>query len=304
MVASQAHGKARAMNSIQHILVHVGESPRAAVTTRLAASVAGQHGATLSALYAVEPMPTGAYMTPEAATIAAGLNLEAEDAKRQRAQALVATAAASTGMDIPFERLGGDPLEQLLRRARTADLLVLGQRDPQNPDGTSAGFAGRVLMGAGCPVLFMPYADDAGGEPTCGTRVLVAWADTRESARALRDALPLLRHAELVELVRFARAGDSGPEPLEEVAAHLARHGVAAGCTVRHSRQASIGERMLSPWTPDAPVAEALLSQAADMGADLIVMGGYGHSRAWELALGGVTRTVLQSMTVPVLMSH
>jgi nucleotide-binding universal stress UspA family protein len=93
-------------------------------------------------------------------------------------------------------------------------------------------------------------------------------------------------------------------EPLDAVAAHLQRHGVTANCTVRLTREPSLGERMRRPWTPDAPVAEALLSHAADSDADLIVMGGYGHPRAWELVLGGVTRTLLKSMTVPVLMSH
>ena len=90
----------------------------------------------------------------------------------------------------------------------------------------------------------------------------------------------------------------------DEIAQELGRHGVRAECTVHRSREPTVAERLLPRWTPDAPVAEALLSHAADTGADLIVMGGYGHPRAWELVLGGVTRTLLQSMTVPVLMSH
>jgi nucleotide-binding universal stress UspA family protein len=106
-----------------------------------------------------------------------------------------------------------------------------------------------------------------------------------------------------VSLVRFVRGDDEVP-PLEPLSQYLAAHGVRAACSLQRSRDPSVGERLLSPWTPDAPVAEALLSRAADVDADLIVIGGYGHARAWEMALGGVTRTLLQSMTVPVLMSH
>src|SRR5690606_17917221 len=105
-------------------------------------------------------------------------------------------------------------------------------------------------------------------------------------------------------LVCFAREGDETGRSLDAVAAHLQRHGVQAACTVRRMRPDSVAERMTPSWTPDAPVAQALLSHAADIDADLIVMGGYGHPRLWELVLGGVTRTLLQSMTVPVLMSH
>jgi nucleotide-binding universal stress UspA family protein len=137
--------------------------------------------------------------------------------------------------------------------------------------------------------------------------VIVAWSPARETARALRDALPLLAAAETVELVRLAddATGDDGPEPLQAVRAYLRRHGVEA--TVRvlaRGTAAAPGSLLGGGWTPDVPVAEALLSHAADTGADLIVMGGYGHARLRELALGGVTRTMLQSMTVPVLMSH
>jgi nucleotide-binding universal stress UspA family protein len=91
---------------------------------------------------------------------------------------------------------------------------------------------------------------------------------------------------------------------MQAVAEHLRRHGVQAACTVRRTRSDSVAERMTPSWTPDAPVAQAVLSHASDIDADLIVMGGYGHPRLWELVLGGVTRTLLQSMTVPVLMSH
>lgn len=293
------------MTQIRQVLVHVNDSPRSREVVQLAAALAAAHGAAIAALHAVDPLAVGAYLTPEAANIAAELARDAEQARRERAIALVAGVAQVAGIELPFERAEGDALSALLQRARCTDLLVLGQHDPGQPDGTASTLAPRLLMGAGCPLLFVPYAMGNGGAtPHCGERVLVAWSDRRESARALRDALPLLQRAQQVELVRFTRETKAGGEPLDEVAAHLRRHGVHAECTVHRSREPTVAERLLPRWTPDAPVAEALLSHAADTGADLIVMGGYGHPRAWELVLGGVTRTLLQSMTVPVLMSH
>jgi len=286
------------MSDIRAIAAHVTDSPRSAAVLQLAAALAEAHGATLTALYAVEPMHTGAYLTPEASSIAASLRMETEQARHDRAVALVANA---TGGRVAPDIAGGDPLAALLQRARGSDLLVLGQHDPHTPDGTSASLAGRLLVGASCPVLFVPYA---GEFPRCGSRVVVAWSDKRESARALRDALPLLKRAVAVEVVRFSKGDEHAAPPLDAVLEYLARHGVAATATERRSREPSLSERMLAHGTPDASIAEALLSHAADCNADLVVMGGYGHPRAWEMALGGVTRTVLHSMTVPVLMSH
>jgi len=300
------------MSDIRRILVHVNDSPRSREVLLLAARLAAEHGAELSAMYAVEPPPPGAYLTPEASTIAAQMTLEAEQARRDAAKALVEAAARDAGVALPLSMASGEPLAALLHEAHTADLLVLGQHDPKTPDGCGAAMAGRILMGAGCPLLFVPYVDWgaalAGGRATCGERVLVAWSDKRESAQALRDALPLLQRAQRVQVVRFGHAAASDelapPESLDAVVAHLKRHGVQATGHSFVTREPTVAERMRRPWTPDAPVAEALLSHAADVDADLIVMGGHGHSRAWELLLGGVTRTLLQSMTVPVLMSH
>ncbi|NML14792.1 universal stress protein [Azohydromonas caseinilytica] len=290
------------MSDLRRIVVHLSDSPRARAVALWASSLADEHGAELHAVHAVEATPTAAYLTPEATTIATQLSLDSDRTRIEQARTLAEELGRQRGQALPFESVLGDPLPTLLRHARSADLLVLGQHDPETPDGTAAGLAGRVLMGAGCPLLFVPYADADGG-PRPVRNVLAAWNDSRESARALRDALPLLRRAQNVELVRFVR-GDDEVLPLEPLLQYLAAHGVRASGSVQRSREPSVGERLLSPWTPDAPVAEALLSRAADLDADLIVIGGYGHTRAWELALGGVTRTLLQSMTVPVLMSH
>jgi nucleotide-binding universal stress UspA family protein len=177
-------------------------------------------------------------------------------------------------------------------RAHTADLLVLGQADPDHPLPP----AGRTLvedalMNAGRPLLLVPFA---GRFDTIGTNVLIGWSGTRESARAVHDALLLIDTAATVTVLTAER-GRPGVEPGEvpgaEIAQHLARHGLKA-TAARTATDGTIGD------------ADALLSYASDIGADLLVVGGYGHSRAREMVLGGVTRALLQHMTLPVLMSH
>ena len=173
--------------------------------------------------------------------------------------------------------------------ARHADLTVIGQDDPDH----RVPPAGRhmiedVLLAAGRPLLLLPYA---GRFPTIGRSVLIAWTPTREAARAVGDALGLIEPAAQVTVLTVARAGGGDAVPGAEIAAHLARHGLA----VTAARSVSDGQ---------IHEADMLLSYAADLGADLLVMGGYGHSRVRELTLGGVTRSVLRHMTLPVLMSH
>jgi nucleotide-binding universal stress UspA family protein len=167
--------------------------------------------------------------------------------------------------------------------------VVAGQPTDQDT-GDLRGLADELALSAGRPVLFVPYA---GRFPSLGKRVLVAWDTGREAARAVSDALPLLQRAESVEVTAFdperGRRGH-GQEPGADVGLYLARHGIK----VQAARQSGAGFE----------VGAQILSRAADQGADLIVMGAYGHSRMRELVLGGVTRTILESMTVPVLMSH
>lgn len=296
------------MREIRQILALVNDSPRSDRVLALAAQLACRHGAALAAVHAVEPLRSGAFISAEAASVAASWAAEAEAQRWADARARVAGAASAAGLEIALTALHGETVTDTLRHAGSADLVVLSQRNPAQPDGAQRHFVERLLVGSGTPLLFVPHADtlplQPNGAPRCGQRVLVAWSPSRETVRALRDSLPLLAAASRVELVRFAAAAETSPEPLERVVAYLARHGISASPTVRHTPAPSLGERLLSTWTVDVPIAEALLSHAADIDADLLVMGGYGHPRAWELTLGGVTRTMLQTMTVPVLMSH
>lgn len=299
------------MHSIRQILALIDDDPRCDAVLALAARLAKPHGANVNALYVVRTLTSGAgaYLSPETAGLAIEYAARADDERRQRAAARVAAAAERHGLAIAFATAPADPLGAAITAARHSDLVLLAK--PAAGDGQLPGFAGSLLVGAGTPLLFVPSVDalpaGADGGPRCGQRVLVAWAPTRESARALRDALPLLAAAQAVELVRLAdSASEAGPEPLEAVRDYLRRHDIEARVRVipRGSGPAPGGMLPGAGWTPDVPVAEALLSHAADSGADLIVMGGYGHARLLQFALGGVTRTILKSMTVPVLMSH
>jgi nucleotide-binding universal stress UspA family protein len=186
----------------------------------------------------------------------------------------------------------GPLISCVLDRAYGADLLVVGQVDPDNPPPAVARtLIEDVLMTAGRPLLLVPYA---GQFKTVGANTLIGWTRTRESARAVHDVLPLLTAPAKVTVLTVET---SRPErgttvlPAAGIAEHLARHGldVSAARTV-----VSDG---LSP-------ADALLDYASDISADLLVVGGYGHSRTREMILGGVTRDLLRHMTVPVLMSH
>jgi nucleotide-binding universal stress UspA family protein len=180
----------------------------------------------------------------------------------------------------------------LCMQARYSDLLVIGQADPEEEDlPERADIPEYVLMHSGRPVLLLPYT---GEFRAVGKHALFAWNGSLESSRAIFGAIPLLKRCAKTEIVIFnpeAGSREHGEEPGVDMAAYLARHGL----NVQVSRKAT-GHQ--------TDIGNALLSYATDVGADLLVMGGYGHSRIRELVLGGVTRTIFRSMTLPVLMSH
>jgi nucleotide-binding universal stress UspA family protein len=182
-----------------------------------------------------------------------------------------------------------DEYAGLCMQARYADLLVLGQAAPSGggDDSLLPDLPDYVLLNCGRPVLLVPRS---GRFPTIGKRVLVAWNGSVEAAKAVTAALPLLRGAEQVSLAVLGNRTDTlGESPGADIALYLARHGVNV-------------EVLRRPAASDP--GAALLSLAADFGVDLLVMGAYGHSRLREMMLGGATRTVLATATLPVLMAH
>jgi len=196
-------------------------------------------------------------------------------------------ALAREGIMGEWRQVEGTTPEILALHGRYADLLVLGQDDPESD---SAGLLEAVVFDSGRPVLAIPFV---GSFKTIGKRVLVGWNASREATRALHDALPLIAKAETttVFLANPKRGLDGhGEEPGADIARHLARHGMKA--------------EVAKAIADDVPDSALLLNHASDMGADLLVMGAYGHSRLREFILGGMTRSVLREMTVPVLLSH
>jgi len=279
---------------LKDILVHLDATPQSGSRLDLAIDLARRHEAHLTALTVIDiglPMIAmgdasgGAAIATVVddmrnASLAEAKRVEADYRERLRREAIPGEWRQAEGM-----------LAELISlHARYADLVIIGQDDPDTAIPGSVGLAGDVLFGAGRPVLVVPYA---GTFSAVGRRVLIGWNASRESARAVNDALPLIAQAEtacvLAANPRVSIEGH-GEEPGSDIALHLARHGVTV--TVEHR------------VAPDVPDADLVLNQAADMTADLLVMGAYGHSRLREFVLGGVTRSILKQMTVPVLMSH
>jgi len=195
------------------------------------------------------------------------------------------------GLSAEWRVIAEGPDADAALHARYVDLTILGQLDPDRGEADMIGpRPEHVTLASGRPILVVPYA---GHFETVGRRILIGWNATREATRAVNDAMPLLAAAEVVTVLTVdPREGPHGHGQLPgaDISLHLARHGVNAEI-----------EQTVSA---DLPVGEVLLSRAADLGVDLLVMGAYGHSRARELLLGGATRSLLRSMTVPVLMSH
>ncbi|MCA3304218.1 MAG: universal stress protein [Roseomonas sp.] len=274
------------------ILVHVDASPRAQMRLDVAAALARQHGAHLTALQVIDvAVPVMAM-----ADGGGGGAVIAELMEQMRQSALVAgvklkaafeTALAREGIMGEWRQVEGTTPEILALQGRYADLLVMGQDDPESDN---ADLLETVLFDSGRPVLAIPFA---GSFKTIGKRVLVGWNASREATRALHDALPLIAKAETatVFLANPKRGlGAHGEEPGADIARHLARHGLKV--------------EVAKAIADDVPDSALLLNHASDIGADLLVMGAYGHSRLREFILGGVTRSLLREMTVPVLLSH
>jgi len=177
--------------------------------------------------------------------------------------------------------------DQLGRIGRRFDLVVVAQADRENPTADEIVDEG-VLFESGRPVIFVPFIQKGGLKLD---RVMLCWDGSRAATRAIADSMPLLEKAKKVEVVIVSdKPGKQDEMSGADLGQHLARHGL----TVEVKRITS----------PDIDVPSTILSYAADSSADMIVMGGYGHSRLREFVLGGVTRGLLESMTVPVLMSH
>ena len=260
------------MSAYKSILVHYDAGRTAPARLETAIDIAATFGAHIACLYALSAVhePTYAYEATQ---------ILREAQQRMRAELL---AGARRGYDECLRRTGferaewraseADALDAVALHARYADLIVIGQKNPEWPSGVNKDFERSMLLAAGRPVLVVPYAFE---RRPVGHRVLVAWNSSREAARAVKDALPLLERAGQVHVVTFQpdKSGAAhGEEPGADIAQYLARHGVK----VTVSRYDA----------PEVDIGNQVLSRAFDLSADLIVMGAWGHSRLREFVLG------------------
>jgi nucleotide-binding universal stress UspA family protein len=274
---------------MKQILIHLDASPRAASRLAYAQRLARRHGAELSALYGVIPsLLATPWANGEGMAAAASVLADLDREQRDRARAVFDKAATQGPLN--WIDTGASPLLGLRQHALYADLLVLGQEDERDaltgalpPDLVTA-----TISDTGKPAVVVPAV---GAFEAIASRVLIAWKPTREAARAVSAALPWLRLATEVHVASRPEGNIEGDfDHVGALVRMLQAHGVTAA--VRSHGIAS------------GDVGQGLLSLAADTGAELLVMGCYGHGRAREWVLGGATRTVLLSMTLPVLMVH
>jgi nucleotide-binding universal stress UspA family protein len=282
--------------TIKDILVHVDPAPATGARLEAALTLARQFEARLTALYLLaEPfLRAGAGHHAPAEIVRE--HLAHAEAEAEAALAGMREAAAGQGVTLLVQRETGslDRLPGLLARdARNTDLVVVGQPNPETGSSDEALLVEAAFMETGRPALMVPH----GGAPALPPRrVMVAWDASREASRAVHDALPLLRLAEeVVVLVVDARSLGAriGRQPGSGVAAHLAQHGVAVRV-----------ERVESDRRGGGGMGEFILAQAEVAGSDLLVMGGYGHSRFREMLLGGVTRHMLEQARLPIIFAH
>jgi nucleotide-binding universal stress UspA family protein len=275
------------------ILVHVDESRHTSLRAELAAKLAATYDAHLVGV-ALTGLPEIFYdpiINPLDPAIEPLLQVPRQRAADALAQFEAIARRFHTG-SIETRLEENESAVGISLQARYCDLVVLGQYDPDDIESsTKADFAHTVIMEGGVPVLLVPYASAV---TTIGQRPLLSWNASKEAVRALHYALPVLQRAGQVDVVVFDP--DTLPTsyravPDKDILAWLARHGIT-------------GKVTRSVTTGDIDIGNALLSLATDLGSDVLVMGCYGHTRFREVLLGGVSRQILKSMTLPVLTAH
>jgi len=275
--------------SIKTIATVLSDPENAAAVIDTAMALAVGHDAHLIGLHAevVEPPPVmSPFDLPDSSVIAALYEAAAE--RRKTIEAAFNAAATGRGVEHTWRAMRGTGVmasQGVIEACRSSDLVVAGQ-----PGKGRVSDVDDILFEGGRPVLFVPWIERA-ARPF--ERVLVAWDSSRESTRAIFDALPLLTSASAIEVFSIdppdasTRAdGLTGAE----IADTLARHGLAVEINAQNSERIS--------------VSAVLENRCSDFAADLLVMGAYSHARIRERLFGGVTQMLLESMTVPVLMSR
>lgn len=278
--------------ALKDLLVVVDDTAASAERVALAARLAVAHDAHLTGLYIITHTPIPAFIEAEIPESVRLQQQATEKAMAEKAAGLFDEAVRRNGLTgrSEWRALAGDPTQITAVHGRYSDLIIVGQVNPARVPDLPVPLPEDLVFDAGRPILVVPYA---GTFPTMGERVLIGWNASREAARAVGDAMPILAKSKRLTVMAVNPAPGAnglGDEPGADIARHLARH-------FNHVEAAHISTRAIEP-------GDTILNAVADDSCDLVVMGAYGRSRLRELVLGGMTRYMLQHMTVPVLMSH
>lgn len=276
---------------INDIVVHIDESKNCEARISAAVDLVSETDAHLTGVYVKPSIYLPAYVAAQVGPEVMEVHRKMAAEAASKAEAGFLKAVKTAGINAEWRLSEGAVDETITLHARYADLAIIGQTDP---DGIAAADSldvpGHVILYSGRPVIVVPFI---GKFRKIAKHVLIAWNGSRESARAVNDALPLLKMAKTVTVLSLnpeKGVGQHGDLPGADISLHLARHGVKVEAA--------------QSFADDVQAGDMLLSRAADIGVDLIVMGGYGRSRLRELVMGGVSRHILQHMTVPVFIAH
>jgi len=273
--------------TVKDLLVHVDNGTACRTRIETARDFANRHTAHLTGVYVIQPLIMPVYAEiPIGAEVLADANQALEE-RADEAKTLFEGITGNSGVITEWRAIEGSLNRVLNEQARYTDIVIAGQHNPNDSETIEVSLVDHLAIEAGRPVLVVPYV---GAYPTIGNHVLIAWKAHRESARAVNDSLPILIGAKQVDVLCVNSDDSEGDVPGADICLHLARHGINAQA---HKITAK-----------DIDIGDVLLSRAVDIGADLVVMGAYGHSRLRETVLGGVTRHLLKHMTIPVFMSH
>ena len=277
--------------NIKSILIHLDHSANCEIRLRTAIALTQQYEASLSGLFVIQPYAIPSYVEAQVSVDVINEITESTISRAKDRVASLQQILENSGVTMQSHIVEGPMIPVLREHSKYSDLLILGQHQPDDIDDVSHGLADALLFEGGCPCLIVPYGD---GKTSAMKRILLTWNASRESAHAMHQALPLLANA--AEVVVLSSEPDTydtqmanGHPHAQHLENYLDAHSIPA---------------IFSGTGYQDSASEAILNQAKDMDADLIVMGAYGHARLREIILGGVTRDLLKKSPVPLLLAH
>jgi nucleotide-binding universal stress UspA family protein len=270
---------------IKDILVHVDDSQDCNQRLQVAFKIAKMFDSHVNGLYVPDPVPSKFYGHSISHEIHDAFD-EIKTRKIESARELFETESADWRAKSMIKVSEGNVIKNILEYSAYHDLLVLGQIDSSKPGNNRRIVLREIPVESSSPTLLVPYI---GSQDSVGKNILIAWDGSREAARAVHYALPFLKQADVVNIlsVNIPQKDNVFENDFGE---HLSHHGIVA--EHHHISNTTISG------------AECILSWVSDFNADLLVMGIYGHTRLREYVIGGISRTMLESATVPVLFSH